>query len=171
MKFIYFSILALSLTLFACNQELKKHCCDTSAQFFTSDSVTVFVPNAFTPNKDGINDIFTYQINKPELFTKHELKVYRGAVIAFDKQDTQPIVWDGLIAGKEAKENVLDYILLLKRKDITTADSIVELKGKICLRKKIPICAAEMTNCRFLDQLSPLGFSNPTNEILDNNCK
>jgi gliding motility-associated-like protein len=171
MKFIYFSILAFSLTLFACNEELKKHCCDTSAQSFTSDSVAVFVPNAFTPNKDGINDVFTYQINKPELFTKHQLKVFKGALIAFDKQDTQTIVWDGLVAGKEAKENVLDYILLLKRKDVTTADSIIQLTGKVCLRKKTPICAGEMTNCRFSDQLNEVGFTNPTNEKLDTDCK
>lgn len=170
-KLTFISLIA-TFGLLACNQDVKKRCCDTGSQSFISDSVKVYVPDAFTPNGDGINDIFTYYINKPEAFVMHRLIVSKGNVLAFDKQDTAKIVWDGLIDGKKAKENVLNYKLTLKRANATTADSLVELKGTICLRREVPICATEVANCKFPDQFdAQTGAVNPTSENLDTNCK
>lgn len=170
-KLTFLSLIA-TFAFFSCNQAVKKHCCDTGSQSFTSDSVKVYLPDAFTPNGDGINDIFTYYINKPEAFVLHRLIISKGNILAFDKQDTTTIVWEGLVDGKKAKENVLDYKLILKRANAITADSIVELKGTVCLRREVPICATEVTNCKFPDQFdAQTGAVNPTSENLDRNCK
>ena len=106
-KLTFISLIA-TFGLLACNQDVKKHCCDTGSQSFISDSVKVYVPDAFTPNGDGINDIFTYYINKPEAFVMHRFIVSKGNVLAFDKQDTAKIVWDGLIDGKKSKGKCIE---------------------------------------------------------------
>lgn len=170
---IYFLILAIfTLCIISCNQEVKKHCCDTGSQSLISDSIKVFVPDAFTPNGDNINDDFVYFINKPEAFVMHRLIISKGSVLAFDKIDSSAIAWNGLIDGKTPRENVLNYKLLLKRPNVATADSVVEVKGTVCLRKASPICATEVSMCKFPDQFNAqTGAVNTTNEPLDNDCK
>ncbi len=171
-KIKFISFFCLISGIFACNQAVKKHCCDTGSQSFVKDSVKVYVPDAFSPNGDGINDTFTYFINKPEAFVEHRLIVSKGSVIAFDQIDSSIIAWNGLIVGKKAKENVLNYRLLLKRAHATTADSVVDIRGTICLRQNLPICATEVQRCSFPDQFNAqTGSVNATNENLDNSCK
>lgn len=170
---IKFLFLAGTITaFFACNQAIHKHCCDTSSQSFISDSVKVFVPTIFTPNGDGVNDIFTYFTNNEKAFSLHRLIVSKGNIVAFDKQDSAIIRWDGLIDGKKAKENVLNYRILLRRANATTADSIVDIRGTVCLRNQAPICTDEVTNCSFPDQFNSVnGVVSATTEPLLETCK
>jgi gliding motility-associated-like protein len=100
-----------------------------------SDKITVtgcppnyYIPNTFTPNGDGYNDIFTVfasdaivNIKKMQVFDRWGEEVslttfppsggLRGAVWA---------VWDGTFKGQEAASDVYVYVIVLEFADGTT---------------------------------------------------
>jgi len=81
--------------------------CD--GQEFT-DSVTVFVipyiPNAFTPNGDGLNDVFRIIGIPPENITEFHLQVFdRGGQVIFSTTNIDE-AWDGTLNGKSCPEGV-----------------------------------------------------------------
>jgi gliding motility-associated-like protein len=72
------------------------------------DDPYIFVPNAFTPNGDGVNDIlYVYSLYADELF----FAVYnRWGEKVFETRDLQR-GWDGTYKGREADPGVFDYYL------------------------------------------------------------
>jgi gliding motility-associated-like protein len=90
-----------------------KNCLDTTVKFLDiKDDLNVFIPNTFTPNNDGINDLF--QVKgigfKPESFL---LDIYdRGGHIVFSTKD-QAKGWDGYVKGQIAQEGTYIYKLRL----------------------------------------------------------
>jgi gliding motility-associated-like protein len=88
--------------------------------------MNVRMPNAFTPNEDGLNDVF-----KP--IESGGSEVY-GSLIIFNRwgemvyeSEEQPI-WDGRILGENAPSEV--YVFLLK---IFCSGSIENLVGEVTL--------------------------------------
>ncbi|MCR6641368.1 MAG: gliding motility-associated C-terminal domain-containing protein [Sporocytophaga sp.] len=74
--------------------------------------IQIFTPTAFTPDKDGINDIF---IPKGKFFTEFEMTVFnRWGEIVFHSTDINS-GWDGLYKGDVAKQD--SYAYLIKAKD------------------------------------------------------
>ena len=95
----------------------------------------VFIPNVFTPNGDGINDIFQVfanatmvkQVNKFQVFT-------RWGELVFTDEDFQPNMpehgWDGFFKGKKINPSVLVYYA-----EIEFIDGFVEVfKGDVTLK-------------------------------------
>lgn len=69
----------------------------------------VWVPNAFTPNEDGLNDIFLPQISNT--LSSYELTIFdRWGKIIFRTDDYNQ-GWDGTIKGKLAPTNVFTYLI------------------------------------------------------------
>jgi gliding motility-associated-like protein len=96
----------------------------------------VFIPNIFTPNGDGFNDIFyintdnlmVKQVNKFQIFT-------RWGELVFTDQGFQPNTsdhgWDGFFKGEKLNPNVFVYYA-----EIEFIDGFVKVyKGDITLRK------------------------------------
>jgi gliding motility-associated-like protein len=81
---------------------------------------SIFIPTAFTPNGDGVNDKWT--IKGFEYDSKFRVKVYNryGEMIVNSKSST----WDGLYNGKQLQSGVYYYIL--------TADK-VNLSGYVTI--------------------------------------
>ncbi len=86
-------------------------CSDTLNQIiFVSDSLEI--PNVFTPNNDGINDLFTIRAEENSIIS---IWIYNrwGNLIY---KDTAPIIiWDGKTAsGMEINEDIYYYIVQVK---------------------------------------------------------
>ena len=87
-----------------------------------SGTVRVFydmltIPNAFSPNGDGINDQFN--IKGFELYSDATITILDrwGETIYFTDQPTE--AWDGTYNGKEAVEDTYFYILYINEKEYT----------------------------------------------------
>lgn len=82
---------------------------DVSVEECPSDTATLNIPNVFTPNGDGVNDLFTIQSEAIENMTCVVFNRW-GVKVAEFKQPGQG--WDGrTISGQDAAEGVYYYIL------------------------------------------------------------
>lgn len=72
----------------------------------------LFIPNAFSPNNDGLNDI--WRIETLDAFPKAELKVFNrfGEMVYSNKNKNN--YWDGKFKNKDAPVGTYPYILDLK---------------------------------------------------------
>ena len=95
-----FSILLVILIYVSCNkQNIQKNCCKSSNVFEKVDSFSVFIPNIFTPNNDGENDIL--QIYAPNInhFSSVKIVIYnKKDEIIFESTDIM-FKWDGKHTG------------------------------------------------------------------------
>ena len=111
-------------------------CVDTAGIFIHVDKPRdVFIPNVFTPNDDGVNDIFyifannnvIHQVNKFQIFT-------RWGELVFSDQGFQPNDpdhgWDGWFRGKKLNPAVFVYYA-----EIEFIDGVKKIyKGDVTLR-------------------------------------
>ncbi len=91
-------------------------CPDTLHYTLSSDEIlrkTLFIPNVFTPNGDGINDVFRVIGSEDCLI---EMSIYdRWGNLLYTTQ-TAPFVWDGRIKGGElASEGAYVYLIRFSR--------------------------------------------------------
>lgn len=85
------------------------------------------VPNAFTPNDDGLNDML--YIEGREGIASLEFKVFnRWGELVFESNDPQ-VGWDGIYKGKEQEMEV--YVYYLNATLLSTRT--IEMKGNISL--------------------------------------
>lgn len=87
--------------------------CGTSTASVNLDvvkcSYCFFIPNAFTPNGDGNNDVF--KITPTCLTDKYKLFIYnRWGQLVFNSFDIQNS-WDGTIRGHEVEQGTYYYVL------------------------------------------------------------
>jgi gliding motility-associated-like protein len=99
--------------------------CAASDEVFVKVLVAPEVPNAFSPNKDGINDTWNIQFLETypgaiiEVFNRYGQIVYRST--GYSKQ------WDGTFNGNPLPVGVYYYIINPKngRKQLTGSVSII----------------------------------------------
>lgn len=72
------------------------------------DEPYVFVPNAFTPNGDGINDVFNVRSVILDVFT---LKIYNRLGELLFETSNHSKGWDGTFKGENCPAGVYDYFL------------------------------------------------------------
>jgi gliding motility-associated-like protein len=90
-----------------------------------------FLPNAFTPNGDNINDILRVRSNFLEKITGFELQIYnRWGDLVFKTED--PMVgWDGTYKGRDLPPDVYGFFMKV---DCPTGDDVMT-QGNISLLK------------------------------------
>lgn len=83
-------------------------------EFVIIDSIQILLPNAFTPNGDGINDVFRGVIRNFEAF---EFLIYDrwGGLVFTGKSET--FTWDGTQNGEALPAGVYPYVLKAQGKN------------------------------------------------------
>ncbi len=81
----------------------------------------LFIPNVFSPNGDGINDLFTYTLSE-EIVSIASFRVFdRWGNLMYDIESidtSDPLrAWDGKMNGQPLNSGVFTYKLVLERKD------------------------------------------------------
>ena len=144
----YLTILCL-ITLLSCSKiGYKSRCCSESVKEYKSmnatDTVTVFMATAFSPNGDGINDVF---IPVGKGFTSFSVKIYSGTRLIYK-------INESLIPSKDKlKEGAFKY-----KVSITSFDGKnIELEGKVCvLGLKKPTSYENIcSTCIYPDMIDP----------------
>lgn len=96
----YRVVLQVSNTLTSCTDSL-------AYEFVIIDSILVLIPNAFTPNGDGINDAFKGLFRN---FASFEFYIFdRWGGLVYLGQD-ENFEWDGLQNGKDCPAGIYPYI-------------------------------------------------------------
>jgi len=98
------------------------------------DGANVFIPNTFSPNNDGINDVFF--VRGTGLFNIKTIKIFnRWGEMVYTKTGIRPndavAGWDGTYKGQKLNPDVFVYII-----EITCDNnSVLTYKGNIALIK------------------------------------
>ncbi len=98
----------------------------TSNQLALEKNFSVYIPNAFTPNGDGLNDTFEpvargIQSLEMEVFNRWGEKIFEA--------DSEEARWDGTHGGKEAQSGVYVY----KIRAQTLSGEYITKKGHVTL--------------------------------------
>lgn len=102
-------------------------CIDTAVAYIKVDLISYFaVPNVFTPNGDGVNDVFTFDaLNMGEI---HVLIYDRWGLKMFESTATGNVKWDGKNkGGATVTDGTYFYIITATGLDNKTYD----LKGTV----------------------------------------
>ncbi len=85
----------------------------------------IFIPNAFTPNDDGLND--TWSVPMLDAYPKFELNVFSryGQIVFANKAVNMP--WDGRFKGEELPAGAYPYVIRLND------DKKTVLKGMVII--------------------------------------
>ncbi len=101
-------------------------CIDSVTKLIIGQKDTIIVPTVFTPNADGINDVFSIASSSVSYL---KLAVYnRWGLLLFNTEGTKAITWDGTtLAGTKVTDGTYYYML-----NITTlSNKQLEQKGFI----------------------------------------
>lgn len=86
---------------------------ESSGESVAGEEVNVYIPNAFTPNGDGINDVFKPVIDAPELKLYEFVIMDRVGGEAFYSTDPTE-VWNGSIKGNDYTTSPSVFVYFLK---------------------------------------------------------
>lgn len=107
-------------------------CESTNDTLFDTTNTVVpwFIPNVFTPNGDGNNDIFEIFVREPanaevHIFNRNGSKVY------FNANQTSGTGWDGTFDGNDAQEGT--YVYMINLDFVDEAEEDRRLSGSITL--------------------------------------
>ncbi len=109
--------------------------CTVTAQIYVEVTrlPSLYIPNVFSPNLDGINDFFQAAGPEKALESIEEMKIFSrwGDLIFQQKKEAgqSPLFWDGTFRGKEAERGV--YLYMISRS--IGADQIEILTGDVLL--------------------------------------
>lgn len=159
-----FTLILCMIFNFSCQKYQIKHKGCTGNMVITSgsynsDSVAFYVPNAFTPNKDDMNDCFKIiSIG----ITKMKFRIYKGFTLIYESNSVFG-QWDGTINGKIKQGNYRYEAELYSIHDET-----IKIEGEFSLILPEELSMEPLKHCdscKFSDMIDPdYGFVYETNE-------
>ncbi len=131
----YCLLLALLFFLFpSCKDNCHSSvpgCCDNDAVEEQVGQGTVYLPNVFTPNFDGVNDQFFVYANDINRIISFKIFSKTGDLI-YEVQNVLPndpsIAWDGRIEGGDVQADLFTY----KIEDESLDGMTKEIEGAVC---------------------------------------
>jgi gliding motility-associated-like protein len=107
--------------------QTEEGCESRDTAMLVNVAVPIQVPNAFTPNGDGLNDTFKPIITRPDLVVNYHLSIYnRWGECFLETRDTAK-GWD----GKDAPAGVYSWVISYS--DIV--GKVVKMRGSVTLVK------------------------------------
>jgi hypothetical protein len=127
-------------------------CCGTEPVTFSSGEGKVYVPNVFTANFDGINDVFlpfyNSHISKIEGFSVSDLEgenLY--SLAAFDLANPIEGAWDGQLSDGTYHKGPFSYKMTII--DDVGGSSVIEGKARSILCDSAAVIFQTKTGCLF----------------------
>ena len=73
-------------------------------------SAVLFIPNAFTPNHDGYNDV--WRVSNIEFFSKVKLKIFdKFGNLVYKQISNTEFIWDGKFNGRNVTTDAYWYLI------------------------------------------------------------
>ena len=115
-------------SLLAINTQQLTNCYDTASIYLVVENCAVYVPTAFTPNGDGLNDYFSAKgiISNTAKFTMIIFNRYGHKIYETNDMNES---WDGLFKGEPAPDGVYAWIIQVKEDSIES----YEITGTVTL--------------------------------------
>lgn len=146
-------------------------CCELEPLNVEIGDAALYVPNAFTPNFDGINDLFYVNANDQIVEVVEMMVTDSLGVVYFMEFNFLPNQpqwgWNGTNDDGEVQQGVFNYSIKVKNAD---GDEL-EYSGLVCSRFETPLpCVDNEENCRYPTQHDGEGGLDiflPTNETCE----
>ena len=113
-------------------KEVYKDCCGTKPVEWTKDNgIYLFIPNAFTPNGDGVNDLFVIEGTPADQITLYNLRIYDRWGQEVFTSDKITDLWNGKRnnAGEDCPDGTYVWVIYYEKSDKTKVTN----KGSITL--------------------------------------
>jgi len=156
MKKYFFLIALTSVLTLGCDNEEESVICscsqDVDVYFYTDSLLTegVAVPNAFSPNYDGVNDLFyVYGTGISSL----SVVVKDGSTIVFQTIN-QNNGWDGTVNGNVPACQTFDYVV----DAVLSSGTTKHFEGTVTIYTSTP-CPDNLMNCVFPNTFDGSGFN------------
>lgn len=151
----------------SCNRPAPVNCdnliTDTAR---TNDNAKVFAYTAFTPNSNGLNDV--YKVFTTNISTITVTVYDENNTIVFNSPQLSP---GGFACGWKPVATNCTYAKYNFRIQATTnSNHKIGMCGNLYLVNCVPT-NADRSLFTFEDQLTQTGFTNPTQETLTNTCQ
>jgi gliding motility-associated-like protein len=93
----------------------------------------VYIPNAFSPNNDGVNDVFMPFYSCTEISDFHMMVYDRWGAVVFESTDAD-FGWNGTFSGTPCEPGLYMYTLAY-RDNLTIDNELVKMEGEVSLLK------------------------------------
>lgn len=173
------NVILLIFTLFvSCKDEtpaeLYAGCCDTAPQQLTIGVEVVSIPNAFSPNGDGINDVFfpfaTAGVALIQEFQVLDRNKKQMAKYINVQPNDVGLSWNGIYSGGSTYEGLFYY----KVSAVTFLGDTKTIEGSACSIVCNPngtlLPVSNPDGCGFLDQFNNSGQYDPGILTADQKC-
>lgn len=116
---LYVEVMPFQATIYTLDAVIGNCAKEANIQIFVDDSISVYIPNAFTPNNDGINDYFTVFSNFPAIKGIQTFTVVnKWGQTAFLKENIPVNLesegWDGTFNGEPLPADNYAYHLVVE---------------------------------------------------------
>ena len=131
----------------------EESCCSNAPLDTTAGTISVYVPNAFTPNADGFNDLLVI-FGGPGVSQIISYEIFQNDQLFFSAENIPPnefsFGWDGQNQdGEAAPAGIYRYNILLE----STTNQMSSFTGLVCLRRGFPpSCVNQEADCRYATQ-------------------
>lgn len=133
-------------------KDFNEDCCGLEPLAVEIKEAYLYLPNAFTPNGDGLNDYFMPFTNK--FISKIQtFKVLQDGKTVFEKNDFSPNTtyfgWNGKDESGKVNQGIFDFEIQVLHKNGET----FSYEGKVCCRSGYPLnCVENEGKCFFPSQ-------------------